>query len=79
MAIEASHTDRRGFSTEMSGAEARRLLRLSVGVVVMIGVGIVSAALSVGAHPVAVKRDARSILPTVVMHAETGATGARAI
>lgn len=68
-----------GFSTDVTGTEARRQLRMSVGVVVMLAVGIVSAALTVGPHPLAAKRDVVSTAPVVTMHAEANPVGAKAI
>lgn len=68
-----------GFSAEVTGVEARRQLRMSVGVVVMLAAGIVSAALTVGSHPLAARRDVVSVLPVVTMHAEANPVGARAI
>lgn len=68
-----------GFATEVTGIEARRQLRMSVGVVVMLSVGIVSAALTVGSHPLAAKRSVVSLAPVVVMHADANPVGARAI
>lgn len=79
MVNRTSSTDRSGFSAEITGAEARRQLRLSVAVVAMIGVGIVSAAVSVGPHPIAAKRDAVSMVPTVTLQADTAVTGAKPI
>lgn len=79
MITRISSTDRSGFSAEMTGAQARRQLRLSVAVVTMIGVGIVSAALSVGPQPIAAKRDAVSTVPTVTLRADTAVSGAKAI
>lgn len=68
-----------GFTAEVTGIEARRQLRMSVGVVVMLAVGIVSAALTVGSHPIAAKRDVASAAPVVVMHAAADPVGAKAI
>lgn len=68
-----------GFTAEVTGVEARRQLRMSVGVVVMLAVGIVSAAVTVGSHPIAAKRDVVSVAPVVVMHAEANPIGAKAI
>lgn len=68
-----------GFTAGLTGVDARRQLRMSVGVVVMLAVGIVSAAVTVGSHPVAAKRDVVSLAPVVVMHAEANPVGAKAI
>ena len=68
-----------GFSPGLTGTEARRQLRLSVGVVVMLAVGIVSAAVSVGSHPLAAKRGVVSAAPVVTLHADANPVGARAI
>ena len=75
----AARRDSRGFSAEVTGVEARRQLRMSVAVVVMLSTGIVSAALTVGSHPLAAKRDVASTAPVVVMHAEADPVGAKAI
>ena len=80
--VANSLTSRRsgdGFSAEVTGVEARRRLRMSVGVVAMLSVGIVSAAFAVGSHPIAAKRDVVSTAPVVVMHAEADPVGAKAI
>ena len=63
----------------MVGGEARRQLRMSVGVVVMLAIGIVSAAATVGSHPLAAKRDVVSMVPLTTMHADSNVVGARAI
>ena len=68
-----------GFTAEVTGVEARRQLRMSVGVVTVLAAGIVSAALAVGPHPIAAKRDIVSVSPVVVMHAEANPVGAKAI
>ena len=68
-----------GFVAEVTGIEARRQLRMSLGVVVMLSVGIVTAAASVGSHPIAVKRDVVSLAPVVVLHADANPIGAKAI
>ena len=68
-----------GFSARIGGSEARRQLRMSVGVVVMLSIGIVSAAATVGSHSIAAKRDVASAAPVTVLHAETNAVGARPI
>ena len=68
-----------GFTAEVTGVEARRQLRLSVGVVVMLAFGIVSAAFAVGSHPISVKRDIVLAAPVVTMHAEANPVGATAI
>ena len=65
-----------GFTAGVTGVEARRQLRMSVGVVVMLAVGIVSAAVTVGSHPVAAKRDVVSLAPVVTLHAEANPVGA---
>ena len=77
--VATSFTTRQGFTAEVTGVEARRQLRMSVGVVVMLAVGIVSAALTVGSHPLAAKREVVSIAPLVTMHAEANPVGAKAI
>ncbi|WP_237476821.1 hypothetical protein [Lichenibacterium dinghuense] len=77
--VATSSTTRQGFTAEVTGVEARRQLRMSVGVVVMLAVGIVSAAFTVGSHPIAAKRDVVSTAPFVTMHAEANPVGARAI
>ena len=65
-----------GFAFRLEASETRRQFKLSLSVVVVLAVGIVSAALTFGAHPIDVKR-AVAFLPTVTtMHAETHAIGA---
>ena len=65
-----------GFAFRLEASETRRQFKLSLSVVVVLAVGIVSAALTFGAHPIDVKR-AVVFLPTVTtMHAETNAIGA---
>ncbi len=65
-----------GFAYGLEASEARRQLKLSLSVVVVLAVGIVSAALTFGAHPLDAKRDI-VLLPTLTtMHAETNAIGA---
>ena len=68
-----------GFSAKIGGSEARRQLRMSVGVVVMLAIGIVSAAATVGSHPLAAKRDVVLMAPVTVLHAESNVVGARPI
>ncbi len=68
-----------GFSATIGGSEARRQLRMSVGVVVMLSIGIVSAAATIGSHPLAAKRDVVSTAPVTVLHAESNVVGARPI
>ena len=73
--------DRRsdGFSCRISGNEARRQLKVSVGVVVMLAIGIVSAAFTVGAHPISAKRDIVSVTTPSTQHAESVVGGAKAL
>ena len=66
----------RGFTNPAAGSEARRQLRMSVGVVVMLSVGIVSAAVTVGPNPIAAKRDVVSMKPVTTLHADTDVVGA---
>lgn len=66
----------RGFTGPVGGTEARRQLRMSVGVVVMLSIGIVSAAMTVGSHPMAAKRDVVSMKPVTTLHADTDVIGA---
>jgi len=68
-----------GFSVQIGGSEARRQLRMSVGIVVVLAVTIVSAATTFGAHPVSAKRDIVSAAPLTTLHAETNVIGAKAI
>ena len=68
-----------GFSNTVNGESARRQLRMSVGVVVMLAVGIVSAAVTVGPHPLAAKRDVVSLQPVSTLHADTEVVGAKPI
>lgn len=71
-AQQSSH----GFTSPVAGSEARRQLRMSVGVVVMLSVGIVSAAFTVGPNPIAAKRDVVSMKPVTALHADTDVVGA---
>ena len=69
----------RGFSADVTHAEARRQLRMSICVVSMLVVGIVSAAFTVGAHPVSARRDVTSTAPLAAAHhAATDAAQVRA-
>ena len=68
-----------GFSVQIGGSEARRQFRMSVGVVAVLAIAIVSAATTFGAHPVSAKRYVVSAAPTMTLHAETNAIGAKAI
>ena len=68
-----------GFSARIGSDEARRQLRMSLGVVVMLSIGIASAAATVGSHPLAAKRDAMSMAPSTHLHAGSDAVGAKAI
>ncbi len=77
--IASANRNNDGFSARVDGTEARRQLRMSVGVVIMLAIGIVSAAATVGAHPIAVKRDVASVVPVTTLHAETNVVGAKAI
>ena len=49
--------DQRVFGVPSAESEARRQLHLSLGVVTMLAIGIVSAGVAVGGHPLAVKQD----------------------
>ena len=68
-----------GFSAKIDLSDVRRQLRMSIGVVVMVSIGVVSAATVVGSHPLAAKRDVVSMKPVTTMHAETNVSGARPI
>ena len=69
-----------GFSLPFGGAEARRQLQISFGLVTMLAIGIVSAGVAVGGHPLSVKQDmVASRTPVTVMQAETRITGAKPI
>ncbi|RYB02712.1 hypothetical protein [Lichenibacterium ramalinae] len=68
-----------GFSAKVDGIAARRQLRMSVGVVAMLAVGIVSAAVTVGPHPMSAKRDVLSMKPVSALHADSDVVGARPI
>lgn len=66
-----------GFSARIDAVDARRQLRLSVGVVSMLAIAIVSAALAIGTHPIPAHRDLASHMPvTTSLHADTAAVGA---
>lgn len=72
----SSSTQNNGFGYMLEASEARRQLKLSLSVVVVLAVGIVTAALTFGAHPIEAKRDV-VLLPTVTtLHAQTDAIGA---
>jgi hypothetical protein len=73
-----SRDDGTGFFTEAQGTEVRRQLRMSVGIVVVLAFGIVSAAATVGSHPLEAKR-AMTSAPLTTLHAETNAVGAKPI
>ena len=75
IAIRSSSAQHSGFAYRLGASEARRQLKLSLSVVIVLAVGIVSAALTFGAHPIDAKRDV-VLLPTVTtLHAETNAVG----
>ena len=78
MDANVGFADRAGdFSARIDAVDARRQLHLSVGVVSMLAIGIVSAALAVGTHPIPAHRDFASHLPvTTTLHADTAAVGA---
>ena len=71
--------DSAGFFAEVTASEVRRQLRMSVGIVVVLALGIVSAAVTVGAHPLEARRAVVSASPVIMLHAETNAIGAKAI
>ncbi len=75
----SAHDRQSGFSVQIGEREARRQLRMSVGVVAILAVAIVSTATTFGAHPLAAKRDVVSVAPQTSLHAETNAIGAKAI
>ena len=80
--VASSHSARQGkdgFTAGVTGVEARRQLRMSVGVVIMLALGIVSAAATVGSHPIPARRDVVSIAPVVMLHADANPIGAKAI
>ena len=65
-----------GFAYSLEVHAARRQLRMSLSVVVLLAVGIVSAALAIGHHPIEAKRDVVSLPAVATFHAETNAVGA---
>jgi hypothetical protein len=80
--VATNHSAQRGldgFSATVDGTAARRQLRMSVSVVVMLAVGIVSAAVTVGPHPMSAKRDVLSMKPVTALHADTEVVGAKPI
>ena len=62
--------DSAGFCAQVTGAEVRRQLRLSVSLVVVLALGIVSAAVAVGSHPLDARRAVVSV-PSATLHAES--------
>lgn len=70
--------DSAGFSIKAAGSDARRQLRMSLGVVVVLSLGIVSAAFTVGAHPLDARRSFVSS-PSTALHAETDVAGVKPI
>ena len=72
----SSSAQNSGFAYMLEASEARRQLKLSLSVVVVLAVGIVSAALTFGAHPIDVRRDIVSMPIVTTLHAETNAVGA---
>ena len=65
-----------GFAYIVEANAARRQLKLSLSVVVVLAVGIVSAALTFGTHPIEAKRDVVALPGVTTFHAETNAIGA---
>lgn len=68
-----------GFVVHFGRLEARRQLRMSVGIVSVLAIGIVAAAATVGSHPVSVTRDVVAAQPLTTLHAESNVLGAKAI
>ena len=65
-----------GFAYILEANAARRQLKLSLSVVVGLAVGIVSAALTFGVHPIDAKRDVVALPTMTTLHAETNPIGA---
>ena len=74
----ASHRNL-GFIVHFGRSEARRQLRMSVGIVSVLAIGIVASAATIGSHPVAATRDIVAAKPLTTLHAESNVTGAKAI
>lgn len=72
----SSSTQNSGFAYVLEVNAARRQLKLSLSVVVVLAVGIVSAALTFGAHPIDARRDVVALPTVTTLHAETNAIGA---
>lgn len=76
--VSATRCDH-GFSLPFDAPQARRQLHLSLGLVTMLAVGIVSAAVTVGGHPLAVKQDVVASRAPVAMQAVSRVTGVKPI
>lgn len=72
----SSSAQHSGFAYILEVNAARRQLKMSLSVVVVLAVGIVSAALAFGAHPVDPKRDVVSLPTLATLHIETSPIGA---
>ena len=68
--------DSSGFDSFSDINAARRQLRMSLSVVAVLTVGIVTAGLTFGAHPLSAKRDVVSAPSITVLHADTNVVGA---
>ena len=77
MVVETSSSVRHsGFDCMLESNAARRQLRMSVSMIVVLAVGIVSAALMFGDHPIDAKRSVVDVPTVTTLHAETNAIGA---
>lgn len=81
MATQTSSASNRnlGFVVRFGREDAKRQLRISVGIVSVLTIGIVAAAVTVGGHPMAATRDIVAAQPLTTLHAESNVTGAKAI
>ena len=76
--ITASTRNRSRFSLPFDASAARRQLHLSLGLVTVLAIGLVSASVAVGGHPLAVKQDVVA-RRAPAMQAITKVTGAKPI
>ena len=69
-----------GFTLPFDAPEARRQLHLAFGLVTVLAIGVVTAGVAVGGHPLAVKHEAiANRAPVIVMQAAMRVTGAKPI
>ena len=77
MVVKTSSSVRQdGFAYILEVNAARRQLRMSLSVIVVLAAGIVSAALTFGNHPIEAKRNVVYLPAVTTLHAETNPIGA---